>query len=240
MYISSSDSTNRLLKAKLREKFLPEGFVVRTDFQESGRGQGSNSWESEKGKNLLFSILLRPDHIPVGSQFLISQMVALAALNALQQMAPDEASAFTVKWPNDIYWNNKKIGGILIEHILQGNVITATIAGIGLNVNQQVFRSDAPNPVSLRMITGRTHRRKLLLELFKFHFFRLYTDDSDEQIRSAYDRSMYRRLGFHSFYSEEKGSFEAAIDRVENDGRLVVKEKTGQESGFYFKEVVFC
>ena len=173
-YIAETDSTNRLLKALLRDQPLPEGTVVRSGYQLAGRGQGSNRWESQKGRNLLCSILLRPIHVAIEEQFILSQMVALAILRSLQEALPEEATAFNLKWPNDIYWNNRKLGGILIENSLRGSAITECIIGIGLNINQLQFCSDAPNPVSLRQISGRQHRVMELLKSIHHHLFEYY------------------------------------------------------------------
>jgi len=238
-YIAQTDSTNRMLKALLREKHLPEGFVVRTNYQEAGRGQGSNSWESERGRNLLFSVLLRPVHVAVDEQFILSQIVALAIRRSLQELLPEEAEAFSLKWPNDVYWNNRKLGGILIENSLRGGKITECIIGIGLNINQLHFSSDAPNPVSLRQISGRRHHLMEVLRIILQPLFEYYTSCDYTALRREYAQSLYRREGYHFFSAPEKGRFEACITRVEADGRLVLKEKTGQESGYYFKEVEF-
>ncbi len=240
MYLKTTNSTNHQLKLMLRQQELPEGFLLRTDFQNAGRGQGSNCWESEKGKNLLFSLLLRPEHIPIGQQFIISQLVSLAILRALQHFLPSEAAAFSIKWPNDMYWNDRKIGGMLIENILHGSRMTATIIGVGLNINQTRFLSDAPNPISLRQLSGRYHRRIPILNAIQHFLFQMYLEEDPAVIATEYARNLYRCAGYHSFFSEDKGFFDAAIVRVEADGRLVVKEKTGQESGFYFKEISFC
>jgi BirA family biotin operon repressor/biotin-[acetyl-CoA-carboxylase] ligase len=238
VYLRVVESTNQWLKARIREENLPEGFVVRAGFQEAGRGQGSNRWESERGRNLLCSVLLRPEHIPVGSQFLLSQLIALAILNTLRQLVPLQRDTFSVKWPNDIYWNDRKLGGILIENIIQGGLIKASILGVGININQKKFYSDAPNPVSLLQLTGNRHRVVNVMNGILFHLFDLYQQPA-EVIQTAYHAALYRREGFHRFYSVGNGYFEAQILRVEDDGRLVVKEKTGAESGFYFKEVQF-
>jgi BirA family biotin operon repressor/biotin-[acetyl-CoA-carboxylase] ligase len=139
MYLRETRSTNLVLKEMLREYELPEGFVLRTDFQSAGKGQPGNSWESEKGKNLLFSVLLYPQHIAIDQQFILSQLVSVAILRTLNSFC----AGFSIKWPNDIYFGDKKIGGILIENSLQGSKLNTSIVGIGLNINQKTFRSDA-------------------------------------------------------------------------------------------------
>ena len=135
MYLRETRSTNLVLKEMLREYELPEGFVLRTDFQSAGKGQPGNSWEAEKGKNLLFSVLLYPHHIAITEQFILSQLVSVAILRTLNSFC----TGFSIKWPNDIYFGDKKIAGILIENSLQGTKLNTSIVGIGLNVNQKIF-----------------------------------------------------------------------------------------------------
>ena len=155
IHIDETDSTNRWL----REQGGEEDMVVWADFQTAGRGQGTNKWESEQGKNLLFSILLHPKDIPANKQFAISMQVSLAICEALGERIGD----LSIKWPNDIYWRNAKICGILIENRLQGSRIRDSIIGVGLNVNQRQFHSDAPNPVSLWQICEQETDREQLL-----------------------------------------------------------------------------
>ena len=149
-HLAETDSTNTYLQQLDADRHLPEGYIAYTDTQRAGRGQRGNSWESQPGKNLTFSLLLRPEHIPANQQFLLSQAVSLAATDVLNRYA----SGFSIKWPNDIYWEDKKIAGILIENVLSGSTFARSIVGIGLNINQERFISDAPNPVSLFQITG--------------------------------------------------------------------------------------
>mgnify|MGYP003526946868 CR=1 FL=1 len=130
---------------------VAEGTVVSTSFQTKGRGQLTNVWEAEEGKNILCSILLRPTALPIKSQFLISQAISVAIVDVLNTFAED----FSIKWPNDIYYKEEKIAGILIENTLSSKGIDSCIIGLGLNVNQQSFKSDAPNPISLHNIIGR-------------------------------------------------------------------------------------
>lgn len=165
MYIPETDSTNNLI----REQFLDREdlFTVYTDFQTAGRGQLGNGWESERGRNLLFSTLLRDWHIPVMQQFFLNRIVSLSLYYAvLPILTPEQQPLLAVKWPNDLYFGDRKLAGILIENIWQGSEITRSIAGIGLNVNQTEFRSSAPNPVSLHQITGTTHDREPILQRF--------------------------------------------------------------------------
>ena len=144
--------------------------LATTEFQTAGRGQKGNSWESEQSKNLLFSILLHPVYVQPSKQFCISEAIALAVVKSLKEIVADElvAKDFSVKWPNDIYWKNKKIAGILIENELFGSTIRDCIVGVGININQQIFLSDAPNPVSLYNILGvNTNVEEVLDDIIK-------------------------------------------------------------------------
>ena len=230
-YIDETDSTNRWL----REHGGMEDMVVVADYQTAGRGCGTNTWESERGQNLLFSILLHPKSIPASRQFHISMAISLAICEALGQQIGD----LSIKWPNDIYWRNAKIAGILIENTLKGTVIKDCIIGIGLNVNQRVFHSNAPNPVSLWQILGReVDRQRLLHELLdslQQHLSRLYQGERTA-FREAYHQALYRREGEHP-YSDAAGAFSARIDHVADDGRLILIDSQGRERSYAFGEV---
>ena len=232
-FIHETSSTNAFLWEMLRKELLPEGFVVYTDFQTAGKGQIGNSWESEADKNLLFSIVLYPQKIPRDQLFLISQLVSLVIKKTLDKYV----NGISVKWPNDIYWNDMKIGGILIENSLQANKIK-TVVGIGLNVNQKVFVSDARNPVSLQQIVGKSFNRKLLLKRICQNILEMYNELNVVFIRSEYTNVLYRKVGFHS-YKAGNEIFQAKIISVHPDGQLDLETTSGERKGFYFKEVQF-
>ena len=143
--VKETTSTNDYLAQLCKESKAKEFYTVMADIQTKGKGQRGNSWESEAGKNLTFSIVLYPTALEAPKQFCLSMLAALACHEALDNYT----NGFSIKWPNDIYWKDKKIGGILIENELEGEYIVQSIIGIGLNINQEVFYSDAPNPVSL-------------------------------------------------------------------------------------------
>ena len=233
-YTKQTHSTNVLLWEMIREKSLPEGFVVQTDFQTAGKGQVGNSWESEAGRNLLFSMVLYPQRVTVDNQFLLSQLVSLGIKEALDEYT----DGITVKWPNDIYWNDKKLVGILIENSLQGTKIKSSVIGIGLNVNQKVFVGNAPNPVSLLQITGRRQNRKLLLTKIRQNIQKLYTELSVTKIRAEYAEALYRKDGFYAYRANDE-TFQAKIISVHPDGQLELETEAGERKEFYFKEVSF-
>jgi BirA family biotin operon repressor/biotin-[acetyl-CoA-carboxylase] ligase len=204
--------------------------VVWADYQTAGRGCGTNHWESERGKNLTFSMLLHPHDVPAQKQFHISMAISLALCKALGQHIGD----LSIKWPNDIYWRDGKIGGILIEVTLQGNKVKDCIIGIGLNINQRVFRSDAPNPVSMWQICEQeTDCEQLLQEILQA--FQEYMGKSN---KDEYQSMLYRRKGFHP-YADKDGAFMAEIIDVEDDGHLLLRDDNGQLRRYAFKEVTF-
>lgn len=235
VHIAETDSTNRWMRE--RQEVAADGgqpLVVWADYQTAGRGQGTNRWESEQGQNLLFSIRLTggqyPCEVPANRQFLVSMAISLAIVDALGQYIGD----LSIKWPNDIYWRNGKLGGILIEHTLKGSVIKESIIGVGLNVNQQVFHSDAPNPVSLWQICGQETDREQLLHDILDRFSRYVGQDVHED----YMRVLYRRKGFHP-YADANGAFMAELVDVEDSGLLLLLDDSGQLRRYAFKEVIY-
>ena len=238
IHIAETDSTNRWLTSHgdspLVSTPLTKGLspceVVWADYQTAGKGQGTNSWESERGKNLLFSILYHPQDIPANRQFQISKAVSLAIADALGEQIGD----VSIKWPNDIYWRNAKIGGILIENRLMGQTIKDSIIGVGINVNQRQFHSDAPNPVSLWQIHGHETDRETLLRSI-LDRFSLYIN---KDVKSRYVNMLYRRKGFHP-YCDKDGAFMAEFKDVEDDGHLVLSKENGQQCRYAFKEIQF-
>ena len=234
IYKKQTPSTNALSWEMNREKSLPEGLVIYTDFQSAGKGQPGNAWESSKGMNLLFSVMLHPDRLPMDELFLVSQLVSIAIKKALDEYTTN----ITVKWPNDIYWNDKKLAGILIENSLQGNKIMSVVIGVGLNVNQKSFFSNAPNPISLSQITGKRQNRKQLLQQICQNIMELYYEMDKEKIRKIYAESLYRKSGFYSFEANNE-TFQAKIKEVQTDGMLELETEKGELKSFYFKEVQF-
>ena len=228
------DSTNRYLK-NYREEGDEEMIVAVADYQAAGKGQGTHTWESEKGKNLLFSIKVYPHWIPVRRQFVLSMAGALAVKDALDSYVEN----ITLKWPNDVYWNDKKISGTLIENTIGSKGIKSCVFGIGLNVNQLVFHSDAPNPVSLAQILGHEVDRdevlKKILDGFEKYYELLRRADYMD-VSGIYHLSLYRRKGFHP-YRDADGEFEGALVEVEDDGHLILHDRQGRIRSYAFGEI---
>lgn len=232
-------STNTYVKELLQEGIeLPELTVIEADFQTGGRGQQGNSWESERGKNLTFSFVCHPTFLVATHQFVLSQAIALAVFRTLN----DLTDGISIKWPNDIYWNNQKICGILIECNLTGSTIKDCIIGTGINVNQTEFKSDAPNPVSLAQITGFTFNRQTILDSVVNQFTKLYEElkaSKSEKIKAEYMHHLYRREGFFPYQEPNGKAFQAAIVDVEPMGHLVLRQHDGSVRKYEFKEIKY-
>lgn len=237
IHLEETDSTISYLRELCSMQCVPELTTVIADFQTSGRGQRGNSWESEKGKNLLFSFVLYPSFLEARNQFLLSQIVSLSVKETLDR----HIEHISIKWPNDIYWKEKKICGMLIENNLTGTHITQSIAGIGINVNQEVFRSSAPNPVSIKQITGREYDPANVLarimERMKEYYLSLQQGET-EAIARRYHEALFRNEGMYPF-RDSQGKFMAQIAGVEPDGPLILQDDSGKIRQYVFKEVQY-
>ena len=237
IHINETNSTNNYLQTLCARQQTEEFTTVVADFQTSGRGQRGNSWEAEPDKNLLFSFVIFPVFLEAKQQFLISQIVSLAIKEELDTYTTD----ISIKWPNDIYWKEKKICGILIENDLMGRNISQSIAGIGININQETFHSFAPNPVSLRQITGKEFD---LFEILKNivlriqSYYSLLKKGDTTSIACQYEKSLFRREGMHR-YKDANGEFLARIVCVEPEGKLILEDEKLIKRGYMFKEVEY-
>jgi len=235
--VSQTASTNTYLSRLAAT--LPGGTVIYTPCQTAGRGQKGNSWESEDGKNLTFSLLLKRPPVKARDQFYLSEASALAVVEALTALAGD---GFTVKWPNDVYWQDKKICGMLLENSLDGSDIATCIVGIGLNVNQERFVSDAPNPVSLFNITGQEHDLESLLKRVCSRIEQLVNtlDEATarEQLHRQYMAALYRNDGQQHLWEDAVGHrFMASVAGIAPDGTLTLQHEDGTRHDYLFKEV---
>lgn len=238
IHLKKTKSTNIYLRDLIKAKDVKEGTIVYADYQTEGRGQRGNAWESEAGRNLLFSIVLYPRFLKANEQFILSQIVSLAIKDFLSKRFDD----ITIKWPNDIYWRNKKIAGILIENQLIEDHLYQSIIGVGLNVNQIKFRSDATNPVSMRLINnGQENDRSAILSLISY-YIQVYYDEikngQKDKIIQDYKDSLFRRNGYYE-YIDENGYFTARIKDVEPNGMLILEKKDGEIKRYAFKEVQY-
>ena len=205
--------------------------------QYAGRGQQQNRWHSEDGKNLTFSILLNPAFLPLAQQFDLTRAVSLGIINALTPLLGDQLK---IKWPNDIYYADGKLGGILIENIVQGSQIKNSIIGIGLNINQAVFPLDVPNPVSLRQILRKDYDLKILLsdicKNIEVAYLNLKAGKFD-LVRKAYLERLYW-LNERKMFKARGQVFEGIIENVRDDGFLIINNGAGA-SEYTQKEIEF-
>jgi BirA family biotin operon repressor/biotin-[acetyl-CoA-carboxylase] ligase len=235
--IDTCRSTNELLKEWATQQNLEEGSILVCKEQTAGRGQAGAHWESEPGKNLTFSLIFYPEFLAIKNHFLLSESIALGVKTVLD----DYTGNVSIKWPNDIYYKDKKIAGILIENDIMGEVIVRSVAGIGININQEIFRSDAPNPVSLKQITGKETNSDILLEQIAasiLSFYNLLQEGETELIILSYHQALYRKEGFFP-YMDANGIFYARIESVENNGFIHLINKEGGKRRYAFKEISF-
>ena len=253
MYIKSTNSTNTLMRKLIAKgkpfpdetRWIMTGFI-RAGYQTAGRGQTGNGWESEPDKNLLCSVLLDISrwHLPY-TPFTINIVVSMALHRMICALLPDN-NALTIKWPNDIYYEDKKLAGILIENVFNGYEVQYSIAGIGLNVNQTTFVSDAPNPISLKQITGLDYDLEELMNKLLDELDKVFLDYDKEYYRTH----LYRKDGFWRFVEREvsiaptmnagketEGFFLAKIENVREDGELELRDQDGNLRIYHFKQI---
>ena len=248
MYIKQTHSTSTLLREQYTDD-LPHLYTIRTDFQTAGRGQAGNSWESEEGKNLLFSSLLRYEGIYAADQWRLSMLVAIACWEVLAKYLPKDW--LTIKWPNDIYYGDKKLVGILIENSLSGSMVDHTIVGIGMNVNQTEWLSNAPNPMSMKQITGQDYPVEQLLNDW-ICAMKSWETSTTEEIKDAYMQHLYRRQGWNLYVEREvsiaptaiatdteEGIFRAELMGITEQGELQLRTENNEEKTYHFKQIRF-
>lgn len=236
IHLDTTDSTNSHLRRMLNNGAdLPDFAVVYATEQTAGRGQRGNSWESEPGKNAIFSLLYYPIAVPAATQFILSQVIALSIAGTLSKYT----DGISIKWPNDIYWYDKKISGTLMECDLKGKNVCTCIIGCGININQTEFLSDAPNPVSLKMITGKTYDPLDIIKDVRDEFQNIYRSVSIQDIRLRYLTNLYRYDGLPYRFEDSYGVFSATIHSIEPTGHLRLQTTDGELRRYEFKELKF-
>lgn len=220
---------------------LPHATVIAARQQTAGRGQRGNSWEAAPGKNITMSMMLRPKGVCAAEQFAISEAVASGVARAIER-AMDNRVKITVKWPNDIYAGDMKICGILIENSLAGTTITRSIAGIGINVNQTEWLSDAPNPVSIAQLTGATYPIEPLISSVASEIEPLIpltsTPEGRTKLHTLYMERLWRRSGYHLWQEPQSAEpFPARIADIALTGHLTLETAEGLRRTYAFKEI---
>ncbi len=231
------NSSNNYAKRLIAEDKAVHGTVVLAYHQKTGKGHSGNVWQSEKNRNLLFSIILFPTFLPAGAQFYLSKITSLAIIELLN----DESVPASIKWPNDIYVDDKKIAGILIENLVSGNHLHSSVIGVGLNLNQIQFNENIPNPVSLKQLTGKDYwieevAEDLNQKLFNwYHFLEM---GRTIEIDATYFDKLYR-LDEWALFKKGTEIFEARIEGVGEYGQLILQDRRGHENEYQFKEIEF-
>jgi BirA family biotin operon repressor/biotin-[acetyl-CoA-carboxylase] ligase len=237
--LQTVDSTNFYAEQLLKTQKVSEGTIIFAHDQTSGKGQGENNWESEPRKNATFSLVLFPKFLPPGQQFLLNKVIALGVLDFLVRVAVEQK--LSVKWPNDIYAGNRKIGGILIQNTVCGTVYESCIAGIGVNINQKTFNTSLPNPVSLKQITGKDYPVKDAVDLIVAHIDERY-QQLQKGLSELLDREYREQLfGINEWrdYFVDKKLIKGKIRGVDESGMLMMEMENNPISHFNHGEVEF-
>lgn len=238
--LNAIDSTNSYLKQLTVKKQVENFSVVFAEEQISGRGQIGTIWESDRGKNLTFSIIIQIENLKIVDQFYLCMAVSLGILQVLKAETPAKLS---IKWPNDILAENNKLVGILIENVLSGNNIKHSIVGVGLNVNQQEFSKNLLNVTSLKNISGiHFDRDELLLKIIKsIKYFTGYLERNDfKTLKKMYLESLYKFQTPAMFEDKSGTIFLGKIITVSEDGKLVIELENETTREFNLKEIKFA
>ena len=238
LYFDDLESTNAIaIEMKAQDK-IEEGSVIVCGYQENGKGLDANKWESESGKNICLSFCLCPGFIKPEEQFLLNKVVSLGVADLVKELLVRKQ--VKIKWPNDVYVDDKKIAGILINNSIQGDEMSSSIIGIGLNVNQDKFYSDAPNPVSLKMLSKKEYDLDWILnrlcDYINFRFRGLMRDRN--KIDEEYLKNLYR-FGVFEKYKIDNKIIKAKITGLDEYGKLCLESKEGEKYSCDLKEVEF-
>lgn len=234
--IVETDSTNNYLKRLMRKSVLKDYTCVIADFQTAGKGQNINKWESQLGKNALFSIYINPKQISPGNQFIISKIVSLAIVDFLGQHTEN----ISIKWPNDIYVGDRKIAGILIEITIKGSKIENAIVGIGLNLNQTEFSDKLPNPISLKQLNSSNFDIKETIEEIITrieNYFIQISEGGEDEINKLYHSKIFRLNKLCDYFVDSR-KIKGKIRGVNEYGQLKMETEEGLLL-FSFNEVEY-
>lgn len=227
-------STNTLAEG-LPENELEDKEVVLTFHQTQGRGQVGNKWESAPGRNISMTLIFKPARLEAARQFAVSMVIALGCRDYIARYV----EGCTIKWPNDVYVGDCKIAGILIEHSVRGAYVGTSLCGIGVNINQECFLSDAPNPVSLLQLTGNITPLQGALAGLLECIGRRYAQIHDyEGVEADFMRALYRREGIYD-WEDARGRFRASVKGMDEYGQLVLVDDSGNARTYAFKEVKY-
>lgn len=238
IFLEEITSTNTYAMDMIAKTNPPEGTCIYTAYQSAGRGQIGRFWHSSAGKNLLISYILYPKMLLATDQFFLNIISGLAVMDVVATFH----SNVKIKWPNDIYVGDRKIAGILVQNILRGSHIKATVIGIGLNVNEDNFPSYIPNPISISQCTLLQHHlddiRQLLSSKLEFYYLKMKSGHLD-WLKSFYIEVMYRRNEHSQFIAENGQQFFGAIQGINSHGKLLIKLDNQEIMAFGFREISY-
>ena len=229
--LDTVDSTNNYAMAKVHAGMASHGMAWFTQEQTAGKGQRGKGWETEPGKNIAMSLVLQPEPLNAKQQFYLSAAIALACFEFFSGYTGDETK---IKWPNDLFWRDRKAGGVLIENVFHGKKWKWAIAGVGININQTDFDKSIQNPVSLKQITGKEFDivvlAKELYALLMKNISELNTKSS-EKILEDYNKHLYK-LNNNVVLKKDDINFETVIKAVSPQGRLLTADAVDRQFDF--------
>ena len=234
--LQSVDSTNNYALAQIHANMAQPGTCYFAHEQTSGKGQRGKSWATDRGMNIILSIVLKPDFLQPFQQF---QLSACVAVGTCQFFSKYDADSFKIKWPNDIYWRDRKLGGILIENIIRSHEPGVAnwdwaVAGIGMNINQTNFADGLKNPVSLKQVTGRSFDQVELAKnlcMSLDHFYKRLVNKEANTILEMYNHQLYKKDELVKLKKDNR-SFSAIIKNVAPTGQLVVQHSVEEQFDF--------
>lgn len=241
IHLDCIDSTNSYAIDLLNKQNLIEGTIIQTFNQTKGRGQRGNNWDSKPNENVALSLIMKPSFLNVREQFLLSKITALALTDLMSELLTpvNKADNIAIKWPNDIYMNDKKIAGILIENSLSGNAIKHSIIGIGININQHSF-SQEYNATSLKLNTGQNYNLNSIVIQLASHLEARYLQLKNNKlatINEAYLNLLYKKDTWANFKLANSLRIRGKIKGVSDIGKLLLEDLKGNLHSFNFQEI---
>ena len=236
-HLDQIDSTNAYLQRKQSETDI-RNWVVSADEQSAGKGMGNNGWESEVGKNLTFSLAVDMGFLPAERQFLLSEAVPLGIIEVLDGILPTEK--LSIKWPNDIFYENRKLAGILINSTIKANMMDVSIIGIGLNVNQMQFQDWPTHPISMKMITGKDYDLEPLLEQIAERIIKKVEQlkSNPTSIEQDYLNRLFRYRSWADYEIEGK-TLRLFMTGIDTFGRLQLVDEQQELHQYEIKQIKF-
>lgn len=240
IHLTETESTNIYAMDVLAKTNPSEGTCVLADYQTGGRGQIGRYWNSEASKNILVSYIFYPNALQVHHQFFLNVISGLAVRDVVASFAIN----VYIKWPNDIYVDDRKIAGILVQNTLRESFIKSTVIGIGLNVNQTIFPIDIPNPTSLALLSDSDvdidlHTvLALLSSRLEFYYLQLKNGHYNS-LTENYLKHLYRKDEWAVFLDINGQIFSGKITGIDDQGRLKIEMESGELRVFGFREISF-